>query len=241
MIIIAGIPRRLSSSSSRIIIGHHHECPRYQPPSRILIPSSSLTFTNIVANIGLTNHLREHRIHHPSSNSSTHLPSSSQTSGSPTLAYHHCRFQPLRTTKPPLQQHEVDRSICTTSFIMFSVYACCCGRLAKRCYTLRDRRWSSIIDSRMWVFLRVYDCVSFCLLSLILYLLSPSIYKDNEQRLTARPGIVAADFSFARTIFDMGQQYMVSGSANTISGHPGHSFCYETSESTWVGSWICRS
>ena len=71
-----------------------------------------------------------------------------------------------------------------------------------------------------------------------LYLSSPSIYKDTEQRLTARPGFVAADVSFARTIFDMGHQYMVSGSANTISGHPGHSFCYETSESAWVGSWI---
>jgi hypothetical protein len=75
-------------------------------------------------------------------------------------------------------------------------------------------------------------------LSLILYLLSPSIYKDNEQRLTAQPGIVAADFSFVRTIFDMGHRYMVDRTANTINGHPGHSFCYETSESTWVGSWI---
>ena len=67
---------------------------------------------------------------------------------------------------------------------------------------------------------------------------TPSIYKYNEQRLTAQPGIVAADFSFARTIFDMGHRYMVDRTANTISSHPGHSFCYETSESTWVGSWI---
>ena len=92
----------------------------------------------------------------------------------------------------------------------------------------------------------IRECKSFFVYTIVfrfvycrlLYLSSPSIYKDTEQSLTAWPGFVATDVSFARTIFDMGHQYMVSGSANTISGHPGHSFCYETSESTWVGSWI---
>ena len=58
------------------------------------------------------------------------------------------------------------------------------------------------------------------------------------QRQNAQPGIVAADVSFARRMFNMGHQYMVDGLANTISGHPGHAFLFDTSESAWVGSWI---
>jgi hypothetical protein len=65
-----------------------------------------------------------------------------------------------------------------------------------------------------------------------------SIYKDTVQRQNAQPGIVAADVSFARRMFNMGHQYMVDGLANTISGHPGHAFLFDTSESAWVGSWI---
>lgn len=85
-----------------------------------------------------------------------------------------------------------------------------------------------------FVYTIVFRFVYCCLLSLSL----PSMYKDTVQRQNAQPGFVEADVSFARTMFDIGRGYMDDGSANTISGHPGHSFLYETSESAWVGSWI---
>ena len=136
-IIIAGNHCRLSLSSAVfiIIIANHRRLSL-----RILSSSLSTSVANIdtviIANI--YQHRREHRTHQPSSRTSD---SSSivKLVHSPTLAYHHRRFQPLRKTSPSLQQHEVDRSIYTTSIIMFSVYACYCGRLARKCYTLRDR------------------------------------------------------------------------------------------------------
>ena len=85
------------------------------------------------------------------------------------------------------------------------------------------------------------SCKRLCFVSFIIAYLSlslPSIYKDTEQRQNAQPRFVAADVSFARTMFNMGRGYMDDRSANTISGHPGHSFLFENSESAWVGSWI---
>ena len=147
ILIIAGNHRRLSSSSAAtviLVVYHHHRETSsviiaetiVLAPSRIIVVYHHYLLRTLIQSFSVAN-------------SSTHLPSSSRTSDSPTLAYHHRLFQPLRKTPPPLQQHEVDMSICTTSFIMFSVYACCCGRLARRCCTLRDRIWSSSLDLSM--------------------------------------------------------------------------------------------
>jgi hypothetical protein len=58
------------------------------------------------------------------------------------------------------------------------------------------------------------------------------------QRQTVPSTTVRASVTFARKIFDLAYGYMVDGTANSCHNHPGHAFLFETSESTWVGSWI---